>query len=150
MKLLLACTSGGHFATMRSLKPFWNAHERVWVTDCKGDTQVLDDQHEAVYWLPYQGPRDWCALVKNLPATFQLLSHERPDMVVSTGASISINFAIVARLLGIKFMYVESISRAQELSLSGKLVYWLAHEFYVQWPGLCKRYPRAIYRGMVT
>lgn len=150
MKLLLTCTSGGHFATMRSLAPFWQEHERVWVTDCKGDTQILDDQQERVHWLTYQGPRDWFAFLQNLPAAVRILRRERPDMVVSTGASVAVNFAIAAKLLGIRFLYVESISRAEELSLSGKIVYPLSNEFYVQWPGLCERYPRAIYRGMVA
>ncbi|MEO1560085.1 MAG: UDP-N-acetylglucosamine--LPS N-acetylglucosamine transferase, partial [Cyanobacteria bacterium J06632_19] len=35
MKLLLVCTSGGHFSTMRRLESFWSNHERVWVTDWK-------------------------------------------------------------------------------------------------------------------
>ncbi len=150
MKLLLTCTSGGHFATMRSLSPFWQEHDRVWVTDCKGDTQILSDQQEQVHWLPYQAPRNWLMFLSNLPTTFRILQREKPDMVVSTGASIAVNFAIAAKLLGIRFLFVESISRAEELSLSGKLVYPLAHEFYVQWPGLCKRYSRAIYRGIVA
>ena len=150
MKLLLTCTSGGHFATMRSLRSFWSGHDRVWVTDCKGDTQCLEDESEHVHWLPYQAPRDGLTFLKNLPATLQILRQERPDMVVSTGASVAVNFAIAARLLNIRFLYVESISRAQDLSLSGKLVYPLSNEFYVQWPELCERYPRAIYRGMVA
>lgn len=150
MKILLACTSGGHFSTMKSLEDFWSSHDRVWVTDYKQDTQALKDRGEAVDWMPYQAPRDVLTLLRNLPRTFALLRKHKPDVVISTGASMAINFAIASRLLGIRFLFIESVSRSEELSISGKLVYPLANEFYVQWPQLCNRYPKAIFQGTVT
>lgn len=148
MKLLLACTSGGHFSTMNSLRTFWCVHDRVWVTDTRGNTQSLRDK-EKVYWLPYQAPRDFLAFLKNLPATFRILIDEKPDVVVSTGASISVNFAIAAKLLRIRLIFIESLSRSEKLSLSGQVVYFFADEFYVQWPTLAERLPKAIFKGAV-
>ncbi|WP_299493169.1 PssD/Cps14F family polysaccharide biosynthesis glycosyltransferase [Acaryochloris sp. IP29b_bin.137] len=149
MKLLLVTSSGGHFSTMSGLEAFWQAHDRVWVTDLKTDTLKLRDSNERVIWLPYQGPRDVWALVRNIPPTVQILGAERPDLVISTGPSIAINFAIVAKLLGIRFIYIESVSRQRNLSLSGRLVYPLVDEFYVQWPELCRRYNRVTFAGHV-
>lgn len=146
MKLLLVCTSGGHFSTMRRLESFWCNHERVWVTDWKKDTKLLENG-EKVHWLPYQPPRDIFALWRNIPQVFQIVGSEKPDIVVSTGASIAVGFAFAAKLFRKRFVYVESISRSEELSLSGKLVYKLSDEFYVQWPGLCRKYPKAIFKG---
>ncbi|HEY9823997.1 MAG TPA: PssD/Cps14F family polysaccharide biosynthesis glycosyltransferase [Stenomitos sp.] len=146
MKLLLASTSGGHFATMRSLKSFWSLHRKVWVCDRKADTEILD-RSEHVYWFPYQGPRDLQMLLYNLPQTFKVLWQEQPDVVISTGASIAINFCIAAKILGIRYVYIESISRSQSLSLTGHLVYWLSDEFYVQWPQLCTKYRKARFEG---
>jgi UDP-N-acetylglucosamine:LPS N-acetylglucosamine transferase len=134
---------------MRGLKPFWSQNERVWVTDRKRDTEVIANQ-EKVYWLPYQGPRDWLTLLKNVPVTFRILLKEKPDMVITTGASIAINFAIAARILGMHFIFIESISRSEELSVSGRIAYPLANEFYVQWQELTVRYPKAIFKGRVT
>ncbi|NJN29951.1 MAG: UDP-N-acetylglucosamine--LPS N-acetylglucosamine transferase [Synechococcales cyanobacterium RM1_1_8] len=150
MKLLLACTSGGHFATMRALEAFWQEHERTWITDPKGDTQWLSDRGESVHWLPFQAPRDLTTFLKNLPGVVAILWRERPDVVVSTGASLAVSVAIAARLLGIRFLFVECISRVADLSLSGRLVYPLASEFYVQSPQLCDRYTRAEFRGIAT
>lgn len=146
MKLMLVCTSGGHFSTMRRLESFWSNHERIWVTDPKLDTKSLEKQ-EKVYWLPYQAPRDIWALWRNIPRVFKIVYLEQPDVVISTGASIAIGFAVAAKLLRKRFVYVESISRSEELSLSGKLVYRLSDEFYVQWPNLCRKYPKAIFKG---
>jgi UDP-N-acetylglucosamine:LPS N-acetylglucosamine transferase len=148
MKLMLVSTSGGHFSTMKSLQPFWSLHQRVWVTDLKKDTEVLDGE-EQVYWLSYQGPRNILKFALNIPRIFRVLSQERPDLVISTGASISVNFALAAKVLGIRFIYIESISRSKELSLSGKLVYRLCDEFYVQSPSLCQKYPKATFKGYV-
>lgn len=148
MKLMLVCTSGGHFSTMWGLKNFWSHHDRIWVTDRKGDTEYLIGR-ETVCWLPYQAPRALWIVLKNLPAVFRILWREKPDLVISTGASIAVNFCLVAKLLGIRFIYVESISRQENLSLSGKLVYWLSHQFYVQSPFLAQRHSRAMFRGYV-
>jgi beta-1,4-N-acetylglucosaminyltransferase len=146
MKLLLVCTSGGHFATMRSLESFWSHHERAWVCDRKADTEVLT-AGEQVHWLSYQAPRDLLAMVTNLPATLSILRQERPDLILSTGASVAVNFCFVAKFLGVRFAYVESISRSHNLSLSGRLVYQVCDEFYVQWPELCQKYPKATFKG---
>ena len=147
MKLLLVCTSGGHFSTMRDLKSFWQRHERVWVTHRSPDTTALTDWKETVHWLPYQAPRDVKTFLLNLPKSFKLIRSMSPDLVISTGASVAVNFAIASKLLGKRFVYVESVSRSQDLSLSGKFVYLLCDEMYVQWPQLCHKYPKAVFQG---
>jgi beta-1,4-N-acetylglucosaminyltransferase len=149
MKIMLVCTSGGHFATMKSLKSFWSQHQRIWVSDKKKDTTILDEG-EQVCWLPYQAPRDMIALLRNIPASWKVINLERPDVIISTGASIAINFALLSKIFGVKFVFIESISRSQELSLSGRFVYFFADEFYVQWPELCEKYPKAIFRGYAS
>ncbi|NJL54799.1 UDP-N-acetylglucosamine--LPS N-acetylglucosamine transferase [bacterium] len=149
MKLLLVCTSGGHFSTMNSLQEFWSVHDRVWATDNRGNTQTLMGR-ERVYWLPYQAPRDLLALLKNLPVTLKILTQEQPDIVISTGASLAINFAVAAKLLRKRFIFIESLSRSEKLSLSGKVVYFLADEFYVQWPTLADKLPKAVFKGTVV
>lgn len=147
MKLALVCTSGGHFSTMKSLHAFWEKHERIWVTHRDADTISLEKADETVYWLPYQAPRNIPNLIQNLPATLRILQKESPDLVISTGASIAVNFGFIAKMLGLKFVYIESVSRSLDLSLSGKLVYPICDEIYVQWASLCQRYSRAKYKG---
>ncbi|RXH99001.1 hypothetical protein DVH24_011326 [Malus domestica] len=58
----------------------------------------------------------------------------------------------IREVVGIRWssvFYVESIARVQRLSLSGLLLYKLriADQFFVQWPQLQKKYPRAHYVG---
>ena len=149
MNLLLVCTSGGHFSTMYRLKPFWEKHNRVWVSDPRCNVKLLSQNNEKLYCLPFQAPRDYFALLRNMPRIFKIVFKEKPELIVSTGASIAIGFAIAAKILRKKFIYIESISRSVDLSLSGKLVYYLADEFYVQHPGLCQKYRTAKFKGYV-
>ena len=148
MKLLLVCTSGGHFATMTGLRSFWSVHRRVWVTHRAKDTESLLGK-ETVHWLPYQAPRDVLALLYNLLSVFKIVRQEKPDLIISTGASVAVGFAFAAKVLNVRFIYIESISRSQDLSVSGKLVYPLSDSFYVQWPDLAQKYRKAIFKGYV-
>ncbi len=149
MKLLLVCNPGGHFSTMMGLKSFWSAYQREWVTYPKFDTQHLRS-NERVYWVEMQEARMlWKACVNFFKALF-ILRKSQPDLLVSTGASLAVPFVLASKLFGIKTVFIESISRSGDLSLSGKLVYYLVDEFYVQWPECVERYPRAQYKGIVA
>ncbi len=148
MKILLVCTSGGHFSTMQSLEKFWSSHDRVWVTDQQSDTEVLKAT-EKVHWLPYQAPRNILAFLQGIYPTIKVILREKPDMVLSTGASVAVNFGLISRIVGCEFVYIESISRSQDLSLSGKIVYLLSKRFYVQWPKLTTSYRKAMFKGYV-
>ncbi|QLQ80446.1 hypothetical protein HG537_0D04460 [Torulaspora globosa] len=47
-------------------------------------------------------------------------------------------------------VYVESLARITSLSLTGKLLYWIADLFIVQWEELCLTHPRAKYYGVLV
>jgi UDP-N-acetylglucosamine:LPS N-acetylglucosamine transferase len=148
MKLLLVCNPGGHFSTMMSLKKFWSAHEREWVTYRHFDTERLEGR-EIVHWVIKQEAREfWRACVNSVHA-LQIVHKSRPDLILSTGAGLAVPFVVAGKLFGIQTVFIESISRAYELSLSGKILYNLVDELYVQWPECTERNPRAQYRGVV-
>jgi beta-1,4-N-acetylglucosaminyltransferase len=94
-------------------------------------------------------------IVRNLWRTIRLLweatSKGRPDVAVCLGSSSSIPIALVCRLRGIPVVFIESITRTDSLSATGRLLLrlHLADHFYVQWPEQEKLHPRACYRGTV-
>ncbi|KAJ4826633.1 hypothetical protein Tsubulata_002236 [Turnera subulata] len=79
----------------------------------------------------------------------------RPQVVLCNGPGTCIPLCVIAflfKVLGIRWssiFYVESIARVKRLSLSGLLLYKLriADQFFVQWPQLQKKYPRAHHVG---
>jgi beta-1,4-N-acetylglucosaminyltransferase len=71
----------------------------------------------------------------------------RPRAIMSTGPGPAVPASLVAKLLGIKVIYIETGSRVFALSASGKILYRFADLFFVQWPDLQSLYPKAIYAG---
>ncbi|KAL6633743.1 hypothetical protein ACP70R_026414 [Stipagrostis hirtigluma subsp. patula] len=79
----------------------------------------------------------------------------RPQVIFCNGPGTCIPLcvsAFVLKVLGLgwsSIFYIESIARVQKLSLSGLLLYKLriADQFFVQWPQLQQKYPRAQYAG---
>lgn len=70
-----------------------------------------------------------------------------PRAVLTSGPSVAVPACVAARLLGRKVIFVETGSRVTELSFTGRIMYPVANLFFVQWPELTQRYPRAIYAG---
>ena len=147
--LCLVASSGGHLLELVSLKPAWEVHKRFWVTFPTDDARTLLEG-ERVHWAYHPTNRNLRNLVKNLWLAWKLLQHERPDVVISTGAGVAVPFLWVGRALGMRTIYIESLARIETLSLSGKLVYPLVHRFFVQWPELLTRYPKAVHEGRVV
>ena len=50
-------------------------------------------------------------------------------------------------LLDVDIVFVESFCRVKKLSLTGRILYFFADKFIVQWPDLVNKYPRAEYLG---
>lgn len=79
--------------------------------------------------------------------SWRALRRERPDAVLSCGPAVGAPPCILAKLMGIKVIFVETGSRVTALSLTGRIVYRFADLFLVQWPQLAKDHPKAIFAG---
>jgi len=148
MKICLVCSSGGHFYELYCLRGAWSTHDQFWVTFHSQDTgHVLKDQKVYTAYCPTN--RNLKNLARNLFLAWRVLAREKPRVVVSTGAGVCVPFFLLARLRGIKTVYIESLARINELSLTGRMVYSLANEFIVQWPELAERYSKARFEGQL-
>lgn len=134
LRVLLVCSPGGHLLQMQALRPAWEGFERAWVTLAGVDASSLLDGEDVVL---AHGPtnRSMSNLLRNLFVAWREIRRRRPDAILSTGAALAVPFFLVGRLHGVRLVYVESLTRTSSLSLSGRLVYPLAHAFYVQWRG---------------
>ncbi|NWF96297.1 MAG: hypothetical protein HXY34_09150 [Candidatus Thorarchaeota archaeon] len=73
----------------------------------------------------------------------------RPIAVVSCGTGLTVPVFYAARLLGTKTVFIESMSRVESLSITGRLLLNKVSLFVVQWPELAKRTPGAVYGGQL-
>jgi UDP-N-acetylglucosamine:LPS N-acetylglucosamine transferase len=148
MKVLLVCSPGGHLQQMLALEPAWGENDRAWITLPGADVRsLLVDEDVTLGHSPTN--RSVKNLVRNTVLAWRSVRHRRPDAILSTGAGLAVPFFLVGKLLGVRLVYVESVTRTESLSLSGRMVYRLADRFFVQWPQLAERFPRAEYAGGV-
>jgi UDP-N-acetylglucosamine:LPS N-acetylglucosamine transferase len=139
-KAMLVCSSGGHLLQLHRLKPWWEKRERVWVTFDMPDSRSLL-AGEDVRWAYHPTTRSVVNLVRNLGLAWRLLRRNRPDVVVSTGAGVAFPFFLLARVFGIKTVYVEVYDRIDVPTLTGRLCYPLASRFLLQWEAQKRFYP---------
>lgn len=142
MKIALVGSSGGHLAHLLALEAWWRRHDRLWVTFDKPDATSALDGENVVFC---HGPtnRNVPNLLRNTALAWSVLSRERPDLVISTGAAVAVPFFALARVFGARTVYVEVIDRMRSPTLTGRIVYPIADRFYVQWEEQRHFYPKA-------
>ena len=148
MKICLVSSSGGHLTHLYMLKPFWQDKDRFWVTFDKKDARSLlnGDKFYSCY---YPSNRSFKALFINTVKAFKILSRERPDLIISSGAAPAIPFFYVGKLYGAKTVYIEVFDRIDAPTVSGKICYKVADRFIVEWEEMKKFYPKAINLGSI-
>lgn len=85
------------------------------------------------------------AFARTFAATVRAIRRERIKAVVGIGCSHLVPMLLAGRLLGCRTAFIETITRSDRLSATGRIIYHLrlCQQFFVQWPGLRGRYPRA-------
>lgn len=148
-RALLVCSPGGHLVQMLSLEPAWRGLETKWVTLPGADVDYLLEDEDVVLG---KGPtnRSIKNLIRNIWIAWRTLRDYKPDVILSTGAALAVPFFLIGRLHGRRCVYVESFTRINDLSASGRMVYPLAHAFFVQWPSLTKRFRKAVHVGSIV
>ena len=113
----------------------------MWVTFDLPDSRSLLSG-EQVFWAHHPTTRNVPNLLRNFALAWRMLRKHRPDVVVSTGAAVAFPFFVVARLLGVKTVYVEVFDRIDSPTLTGRLCRPLTNLFLVQWEA-----QKRFYRG---
>jgi beta-1,4-N-acetylglucosaminyltransferase len=131
---------------LRLLDGAWRGRRRVWVTHRHEDALSLLAEEDVVF---AHGPttRSALNLVRNLVLAWRVVRRTRPRVMLTTGAGVAVPFAWIARLHGAKVVYVESLTRIEQPSLSCRLIAPVASRIYVQWPELIRAVPRARFVG---
>ena len=92
-------------------------------------------------------------LFKNLLLSWRVLRTMRPDVIITTGSGVAVPFLWIARLLGIRTVFIESITRITELSLTARLIYPVVDQLLVQWEELAEKlsakYPKVQFQGRI-
>jgi UDP-N-acetylglucosamine--N-acetylmuramyl-(pentapeptide) pyrophosphoryl-undecaprenol N-acetylglucosamine transferase len=123
MTTLLVCSVGGHLAELHSLAGRMQLDEdRLWVTfDTAQSRSVLAD--EDVLFVSYTGPRDVRSVARHTATARRLFNARWEfDTVISTGSGIALSFLPLGRLRGARCHYIESFTRPEGPSATGRLL----------------------------
>ena len=148
VKICLVGSSGGHLTHLYMLKPFWQEHERFWVTFDKADAQSLL-QGEKMYPCYFPTNRNVKNLIRNTFLAWKVLRKEKPDLIISSGAAVAVPFFYLGKLFGAKTAYLEVFDRIDKSTLTGKLVQPVADLFVVQWEEMLQVYPKSVNLGSI-
>lgn len=150
-KLCLICSVGGHLTQMQQLSELYSKYEYFLITEKTPMTIDLEVK-ERVYLMPLINRRQWNFIFKflfNLIYSLIILLKEKPNVVISTGALNSVPCCLLAKMLGIKLIFIESFAKVTTPTITGRLLYRFANLFIIQWPQLQEYYPKAINGGSI-
>ncbi len=144
MKICIVSSCGGHLTEVRQLKTVYSRYEHFYVLN---DKALLPTDMQGKTHFIAHSERDWKFLL-NFWEAYKILRREKPAVILSTGAGPVVPFAIIGRIFwGTKVVFVETITRVHTPSVTGKIMYRLAHVFYYQWEPRRQYFPKAIHGG---
>ena len=167
--VMYACNEGGHFAQMLALKDLFHKYETVILTDnirANRSIPALRDVKEIEFAMSFANKRE--ELTKNKDAKMTHASYlgsywgltkecwkvskkHRPKVIISTGSNIAVPLCFIAKLIGAKFVYIETRAKVYNKTISGKIVGRFADKVIVQWPEMVEVYKgRADYYGTLV
>jgi UDP-N-acetylglucosamine:LPS N-acetylglucosamine transferase len=142
-RICIVSSCGGHLTEVRTLRDIYEQYEHFYVINSV--VALPEDMQECTLFITHS-ERDWRFLL-NLWEAWRILRRMQPTLILSTGAGPVVPFTLVAKLLHISVIFIETFNRVTEPSLSGRIVYWFADRVFYQWPSLRKAFPNGIYGG---
>ena len=148
LKICLAASAGGHTSQLLKLSRSWNGHQ----TFCVTTTQLVADQLRkfgSVYVVGESNHQHPLKVLIVLMRCIKIILREKPDVVISTGASAGCLMCLLGKLLSARVIWIDSITNINRISLSGRMVRYIADLFLVQWPHLAQKYSNVEYLGAI-
>ncbi|RFA22531.1 glycosyltransferase [Subtercola boreus] len=121
-KFLFVASTGGHLAQLVRLSSRFDASEdSLWITFRSPQSESLLEGRRVLF-VPYIRPRAFIKTAQTVSVVRSLLKRESFDEAISTGAALAVSVLPLAKLRGIKTTYIESVSRVNGPSLSGRIL----------------------------
>ena len=135
-RVLAIASGGGHWVQLLRLRPALEQHDVAYATvNPAYRPQVAGHRFyvvtDATRWNKLR-------LIRMSFEILRLLLRERPHVVISTGAAPGYVALRLARWLGARTCWIDSIANVEQLSLSGRRIGPHADLWLTQWPHLAE------------
>lgn len=133
VNLALICTAGGHFEQMTNLSDFYNRYDHFWITNKNNQTLSTLKNEKKYFVRSAHFKKPWTYLFQ-IPLFIKVFAKERPTCILSTGSGRTafVPF-LLAKILRIKFIYIDTFSRVNGYSKFGTFLLKIGHRFFTQW-----------------
>lgn len=132
-RLALVCTPGGHYEQMLNLADLYRKYSHFWVTAHSLQTDPAEKEERGYFINIAHFKKPWTYLFQ-LPALIRIFFKERPTHVISTGSGRIVFLPyLISRLLGIRFIHIETFSHVHCLTKMGRFLTRLRTPVYSQW-----------------
>ena len=115
VRVCLAASAGGHASELVKLESSWAGCDCFFVTT----SHVVERQlakFGRVYVVNESNRKQPLRVLKALASCLRIVAVQRPDVVISTGASVGCLMAIFGRLSVARVVWVDGIANAEHLS----------------------------------
>jgi UDP-N-acetylglucosamine:LPS N-acetylglucosamine transferase len=147
--ICLVASAGGHLSQLLKLADSWISYETFCITTGK---MVQDELSKfgRVYVVGECNRQHPIRVAKVFFRCTKVICSERPNVLISTGAAVGCITCFLGKLLGAKVIWIDSITNVGSISLSGRMVRYIADLILVQWPELSNKYKNVEYVGAVV
>jgi UDP-N-acetylglucosamine transferase subunit ALG13 len=151
LRICLAASGGGHLHEMFDLRPFWEDHDRYFVTEPTPIAKSLGAS-DRVHLVPaiafgHFRAKPLLSVIRasfeNIRMAWRIARTERPDLILSTGAGSVFFVVLFAKLSGAKYIHLEPFCRFETPSIFGRLAHRFADAVFIQAEPLAKAWPNA-------
>ena len=88
--------------------------------------------------------RNFFRIILNFFQSFRILLKEKPKLIISTGADVTLGTIILGKLFfSARIIFIESGGNVTKPTLTGRVSYYFADLFIIQYKELLKFYPKA-------
>lgn len=120
--VLFAASTGGHFQqSILIARQLDNLESSAWITFDHPQTRSMREKVSMTI-VPYIGSRDYVGLARSARGVIAAVRQSTAPTVVSTGAAIALIALPTAVLLRRRAIYIESVSRVEGPSTTGRLM----------------------------
>lgn len=148
VKICFAASSGGHFEQLMMLHPLMQRHDCFILTE--QTSFKINTNNIKKFEVKQVNRQEVLFFVKILIVFVQSLIiffKEKPDVIISTGALATVPIMLISKVFRRKIIFIESFSKINTPTLTGKISYKFADLFIIQWDEMKQHYPNAKYGG---
>lgn len=153
-RVLFIASAGGHLSELMSLKPMMSDYDSFLMTEkTKSSEALTHEYHNRLGFLlygtmahPFTYP---FKLLGNCFISLYYYLKFRPQVVITTGVQSAGPMCCIAKIMGSKVVYIESFANIETKTASGRIIYYFADRFIVQWKSMKKLYPKATFGGWI-